>query len=58
MCNVRTFREFHANVAIPAIYAYILPNEKYRKYRVEVKKRYLRGVLLLVVVGHFWDPSS
>ena len=34
MSIVRTFHEFHDNVVIPAIYAHILPNEKYRKYRV------------------------
>ena len=31
MCIVRTF---HDNVVIPAIYAHVLPNKKYRKYRV------------------------
>ena len=54
MCIVRSFHEFHDNVVIRATYTHILPNEKYRKYRVEVKKRYLRGVRLLVVVGHFY----
>ena len=33
MCIVRYFQEFHNNVVIRATYTYILPNEKYRKYR-------------------------
>ena len=49
------FHKFHANVAFPAIYAHLLPNRKYRKYRVIIvskpkiscepkKKISLRGV--------------
>ena len=34
MCIVRSFHEFHDNVIIRATYMHILPNEKYRKYRV------------------------
>ena len=34
MCIVWTFHEFHANVVFPAIYSHLLPNRKYRKYRV------------------------
>ena len=59
MCTVRSFHEFHDNVVIRATYAHILPNEKYRKYRVinvskpkilcnrvDPKKRYRRGVFV------------
>ena len=28
------FHKFHANLAFPAMYAHLLPNRKYRKYRV------------------------
>ena len=34
MCIVRTFHEFHDNVAFPAIYAHFWQNRTYCKYRV------------------------
>ena len=34
MCIVRTFREVHASVAFPAMYAIFLPNRKYWQYCV------------------------
>ena len=60
LCIVRTFHEFHDNVAFPAIYAHFWQNRTYckfrviisyknPKYRVDPKKRYRWGLVLMSI---------